>query len=189
MYLISTAFLLLAVFSLTLFPRLHSWRKRYDHFINAVVTVLATVAGLLLALHLSRLESERAEREQVARLMQTAIHEIDLTGADLGSFYTAYAIWSPGDSSFAHMLRINVPPVPTVYSNLLTSELFLRNVSAPAYGSLVQERRSLVHYHQILQEWSYDDVMAVKWANRYGALLSYEAGTRNRVAASAGAIG
>ena len=145
LYLTLTAvFVLLGLF--TFIPRFNKAVERFSVGINFFLTLIATLVGVLLAISITNYDEEQKEKQDVIKLLNSAITSVD-TCRDYSEVLVTYfdKLPSEGDERNDFYLK-NPLPYPDYLDTFLMQNIVSKNLSGEALsdlnGHLINLKRS-----------------------------------------------
>lgn len=116
-----------------LLPQTKRWRDEHTYFLELLLVLGGTFAGVFLALDMSARETRRQEAEEMKTLLAAASADVDRLGRELVSLYLTV----PGSSATPSQVLLEVPPrLPTVLRSVLERDVVMRRGSPEGLGAL-----------------------------------------------------
>lgn len=120
---------------LSFIPKLDSIRERFSEGFGFLLTLIATVVGVFLALGLSQNLEQKRKEEKVSQLFETAVQ--DLNSAEI-SIFIAKSVLSLDSVGLRDTLVQNsiceVLYFPAITKQILQSELILETISPQSFS-------------------------------------------------------
>ena len=136
-YTIITILLIFISFIIFL-PKFKSATEQYSLGINFILTLIATLVGVLLAISITNYESDRKEKQDVIKLLNSAITAVE-TCQGYSEELIEYFINLPDSDNLKQEFYVKNPlPYPTYLDTLLMQSIVSKNLSGAALTELNQ---------------------------------------------------
>lgn len=138
-YTIITILLIFISFIIFL-PKFKSATEQYSLGINFILTLIATLVGVLLAISITNYESDRKEKQDVIKLLNSAITTVE-TCQEYSEELLKYFNNLPDSDNLKQEFYVKNPlPYPTYLDTLLMQSIVSKNLS----GSTLSELNELL---------------------------------------------
>ncbi|MCL1038693.1 hypothetical protein L2750_16310 [Shewanella submarina] len=135
LYLVLTV--ILSLFgAFTFLPRFKGLVERYNTGINFLLTLIATMAGVMLAISITNYEAGQSEKQDVIKLLGAAISSVEQCH-DYSEELMEYFSKLPKDHALkTDFYQKNPPPYPGYLDTFLTQNIVSKNLSGIALAKL-----------------------------------------------------
>lgn len=136
-YIISTVVLsFLGAF--TFVPKFREFFERYAIGVNFFLTLVATLVGVLLAISITNYESQQQEKQDVIKLLKSAITSIESCYEYSEELIRYYDNLPEDDELKSDFYLKNPPPFPDYLDTFLTQNIVSKNISGSSLNGLTE---------------------------------------------------
>ena len=150
-------------------------KEKYKELGNFILTVIATFAGVCLAVALTVYYNDKADKDKAIKLLSMA--NVNLESSITSSLgYSPITIEKSGKSqqdSFM-FLKENPPRYPELFRNVMNYEVVLNKISPTTYSVLTINESTLRSYYSSILSSRTEDEMLKNEAAYVGVLKSSE---------------
>ncbi|NTS76793.1 hypothetical protein HR060_07905 [Catenovulum sp. SM1970] len=124
-------------------PKFKASFEKYALGINFILTLFATLVGVLMAIYISNYEAEKKEQKDLIKLLGAAKVSVSTSidySEKINNYYETLADDSPDRSDFYVK---NKPPYPEYLDSFLAQDIISKNLSAQTLESLTEAQINL----------------------------------------------
>ncbi|BFT30039.1 hypothetical protein D210916BOD24_12150 [Alteromonas sp. D210916BOD_24] len=167
-----TYLIFLAIFSLlgvvTFVPAFTRIVERYPTGINFFLTLLATLIGVLLAIVISDYEAKQNEKQDVIKLLTSAISSVEQCHQYSVQIVEYYQSLPPNEYDKKLFFQQNTPPYPAYLDIFLAQNMVSTNLSGTTLNDLNE------YLINIKRTQNYNAILYIDMLNQIKQLLGLE---------------
>lgn len=130
-----------------LLPKFNNFNERYSLSINYVLTLVATLIGVLLAIAISNHEADKKENEDVIKLLGSSMSSVETCHDYTEKLIEYYDSLPKDDESKKDFFSKNQPPYPDYLDIFLMQNVVSKNLTSDTLSDLNEQVINLKRSH------------------------------------------